>query len=129
MGGNWIPPENIQQGASEPPDLDAWLESECNGPEAGGGRRTVKTIDLIAELIGVNGGLDVHGWGMISYGGGPWGRMGLDQEEALLLRFFDGVLTGVRLTDPAKGQEIVNRLMEITKAEMRKAGMTVEDDD
>lgn len=124
MGGNWTPPEDREPAQPpEPPTVDDWLDSEFIGPaQQGGDPRRIKTIDLIAELIGVNGGLDIHQWGMIGYTPNhPWGRSGLTQEEALLLRFFDGVLTGVRLTNRAKAQEIVDRLMAITEAKMAEA--------
>lgn len=121
MGGNWTPPEDREPAQPpEPPSVDSWLDSEFAVHDASGDRR-VKTIDYLAELIGVNGGLRVHQQGIITYGGGPWGRAGLSGEEADLLRFFDGVLTGIRMMDPAKGQAIVDRLMAITEAKIAEA--------
>lgn len=53
-------------------------------------------LDRLAELIAVNGGLKVHGWGCHG-GGGPYGRTGLSQEEALELIEYDGILYGFSL--------------------------------
>lgn len=42
-------------------------------------------IDRLAELIHVNGGPEVRGWGYISSGNPLYGRSGLEQHEALEL--------------------------------------------
>lgn len=51
-------------------------------------------VSRLAELMHVNGGLLVRGWGVICGGGGPYGRGGLDQNEAMELIFLGGVVEG-----------------------------------
>lgn len=55
----------------------------------------------IAELISVNGGYaEVNGWGAITYGGGLYGREGLDQDEAMELMQLASFLAGVAFAFP-----------------------------
>lgn len=63
-------------------------------------------LQVITALIGMNGGsLQVSGWG-ITQGGGPYGRFGLEQNEALALissaAFLDGWFAATdRVEEPA----------------------------
>ena len=51
-------------------------------------------LERMAELISVNGGLNVSGWG-VTQSGGTYGRQGLNQGEALELLKINGFLLGV----------------------------------
>lgn len=42
-------------------------------------------LDRLAELVHVNGGPNVRGWGFISSGNRLYGRFGLEQNEAMSL--------------------------------------------
>ena len=55
----------------------------------------VPRYERLAFLIGCNGGrLQVSGWGIISYRGGPF-RQGLHQDEAFELMHYASFLDGV----------------------------------
>lgn len=70
--------------------------------------RTV--LSRFAELIEVNGGLRVCGWGFMS-SGGIYGRRGLEQEEALELLFMSGMLEGfMRAENRMHFDEFMNRI-------------------
>lgn len=53
----------------------------------------------LAELIGVNGGQYVNGWGITS-GGGLYGHMGLTQDEAMELIETNSFVQGVMFAVP-----------------------------
>lgn len=55
-------------------------------------------LNIIAALIGMNGGFTVTGWDMI-VGGGLYDRQGLYQHEALTLMRIDGIISGIELID------------------------------
>lgn len=60
--------------------------------------------ERLAELIAVNGGIDVRGWGIQHVGSGPYGRMGLTQEEALELIYLRGIWVGLKLAHQGAGE-------------------------
>lgn len=82
--------------------------------------RTV--LSRLAELIEVNGGLRIGGWGMIA-GGGIYGRHGLDQEEALELLFMSGMLEGFMR---AEERVHFNEFMNTIKGEIARVSASVE---
>ena len=61
-------------------------------------------VERLAELIEVNGGLDVRGWGYIS-GGGIYGRHGLEQAEACELMTLGSIYRGMIIARPEDGPE------------------------
>lgn len=74
-------------------------------------------LERIAELVAVNGGLQVMGYGFIS-GGGPYGRQGLEQEEAFELMEYAGMIGGMHL---AFGSHEFDRwILPLLKAEWEK---------
>jgi len=58
----------------------------------------VPFIERLAELINVNGGTNVSGWGVIT-SGGRYGRTGLEQDEALELLGMSMFVSGVTYRD------------------------------
>jgi hypothetical protein len=79
---------------------------------------TPTRLQVLACLIGINGGIDVGGWGVIS-SGGPYGRSGLDQTEGLALiqlgSFVRGWMAG---TDLVNDQALTDAL----QAEWNRVG-------
>lgn len=71
----------------------AWLTEQVELPgQFGYGQRVAPRHERIAELVVANGGFEVHGWGILSYGGGH--RRGLEQEEALSLMQYAAFMEG-----------------------------------
>ena len=66
-----------------------WLQSPATTLE--GKERTV--LEELAQLIGMNGGMQFKGWGVMTQGG-PYGRLGVSMEEAHKLLYLSGVLDG-----------------------------------
>lgn len=72
-------------------NLRRWLDATYN-PKAPTDEH-VSNLARFAELVGVNLSFDVRGWG-VTASGGVYGRTGLNQEEALELITFRGILEG-----------------------------------
>lgn len=66
-----------------------WLDSRIES-------RNCTVLDRIAELVEVNQGFHVRGWGYI-IGCEVYGRTGLEQEEALELIHYTGMIDGVAM--------------------------------
>jgi hypothetical protein len=95
-----------------------------NWPPSGVGP-TPTRLTVFAALVGLNGmSPDVHGWGVIT-SGGPLGRCGLEQSEALTLIALNGVLGGVEIIDPAGALAGVTRIKDEI---VRLAGVAMRDD-
>jgi hypothetical protein len=84
-----------------------WLSSKANDNQT--------RLQRIAELVAVNGGLQVRGYGFISFGGGPYGRQGLEMEEAHELMEYIG---GIQMAFGA--DEFDGWIMPMLKAEWEK---------
>lgn len=92
--------------------LKEWLESR---PISGSDTRVVERL---AELICVNGGaMSVSGWGCTSFCGGPYGRSGLEQEEALQLLHLSGVVQGFILAGASEEEFRRDVQLEIERVE------------
>lgn len=63
--------------------LRAWMDEKVGIQNDRGETTEVRRIERIAELLSVNGSMDVARWGVITYGPGLYGRKGLDQDEAM----------------------------------------------
>jgi len=89
------------------PALRKFLDDEISVYEkyAVPAERRCTRIERLAELIFVNGGLDVGSWGSISFGG-PYGRHGLTSDEANEMMTLGGILRGIDLCDKEVGGEI-----------------------
>ena len=100
--------------------FEEWLASKNKNGEAIG--------DRLAELFAVNGGnLRVSGWGFVHYGeGSPYGRTGLDQDEALELKYLHGIVEGFAISEgEAHASEVFNQEI-IARIEARIATMKAE---
>jgi len=70
-------------------------------------------LQVIAALIDMNGGPEVHGWGLMQVGVGLYGRTGLCQNEALdLLRLMAHVNGMLSATDGAEGEPFGHAVTE-----------------
>lgn len=83
----------------------------------------------ISELVTVNGGFNIGAWGFIASGGisesNPYGREGLEREEALELIHLFGILVGFEMAGAGTQAEVCDaikaeqkRVWEIRKKEM-----------
>jgi hypothetical protein len=62
-------------------------------------------IERLAELVYVNGGMSIRGWGVVR-GGDLYGRIGLeDDEEAIQLSAFSGFVTCLKVVFPIDGEQ------------------------
>jgi len=88
------------------PALRTWLDKVENG---------CRRIERFAKLIGVNGGLTVRGWG-VTQGGGPYGRTGLEQNEALELIGVAGFCCALQILAPGDERELFDEIRQIIAA-------------
>lgn len=94
---------------------DEWLDRIPEGEQE-------STLDRLAYLVGTNGGLRVRGWGMQQYGVGPYGHVGLEQEEALELISLEGVISGFAFTlGDSADQRIAERVKERIRQQIELA--------
>jgi len=102
------------------PQLRAWLDTGVT-IQRWNSSASMRRIERLAELIAVNAGsMRVRGWGCIGGGDGPYGRTGLDQDEAMELMSWEGFMAAVELLDPAWGLEIEQEVEAIWIAEKAK---------
>lgn len=87
-----------------------WLDSAIYPEQA------VLVRERLAELIYRNGSLRVTSWGVMQ-GGGLYGEIGLDQDEALELIHLGGMVAGFKL---AFGPEVEPTLTAVMRAEWAK---------
>lgn len=81
----------------------SWLDA----PQVPGG--TTTNLQRLAELVAVNGGFRVRGYGMIQIGG-PYGRYGLTDDEAHELLHMSGIFRGLTLAHPELEPEAIQRI-------------------
>lgn len=74
-------------------------------------------LEELAELVGINGGMQFKGFGTHMQGG-PYGRIGVTMEEAFRLVFLSGVLEGLTRAEDGVHQAEVARLI---KEEIKRA--------
>jgi hypothetical protein len=93
-------------------------------------REALTRLEVLVALGYMNGGPGVTSWGITTIGGGPYGREGLHQDEALALMQIKSIIDGFMLaTDNAEDDELAAAvLVEIARVKGEVAARALADD-
>lgn len=89
-----------------------WLQSTTKTLEG----KEITILEELAMLIGMNGGMQFKGWGVMTQGG-PYGRLGVSMEEAHKLLYLSGVLDGFT---KAEGAVHTTEVTQMIKDQIKK---------